>query len=756
MSADKIYGAIVARPNLAIVACIALALGLGSFVKPDIDTSLRIWFLEDDPDVATYDRYIERFETDEFVAVGLTFDDVFTPEGLQTISDVSDALLALEPIRRVNGLATLDLVERQGDALVAAPLFETIPTETAALDALRDRVHADPLLRGMLSADGRSTIVIAEHPPFEDLAEKAAFAVVVRDALDEVLGDRVYHAAGNAFLEQAIQSYTWRDLFLLAPLTVIMIALVTAALFRNFWCTVVPAAIVGLTLASAVGIAGMFGVKLNMITTIVIPLSMAVGIADSVHLLAGYRERLADGLAPNEALQNAWRELLFPCLVTTATTALGLGSLLTANLVPIRQFGWMGAATVVFALLYTLVLVPAVFSRVSAPAPAARRERTGALHWALDRTARFAWSRYRVVLFVNAGLIALAVVGMTRIEVGADFANYFRDDDPITLDMRWLDAELGGTGSIDVLIEADDIREPELLARIAQAQQRMESFDAVQDSDSPAELAMLLHERWFGDPERRRIPDTLAASAQLLSQTEGTSIHDRLMVVDYSAGRIRGRFENSGLRELIDGMDAFEAELDTVFEGHGTAQLTGIGKLIANLDRYIIESQVRSFVVAFATVAILLGLFFRSWHIGVWALVPNALPIVFALGLMGWLGIQLDVGTVMVASIMLGLIVDDTVHYLARYRREWRLAGQPSDAEAQEAIAYRTGVGTGRALTTTSVILASSFFLSLGASFQPNLNFGVMCGLSTLIALACDLVSLPSVIRLWPLRSNER
>ena len=755
MFADKVYGAIVARPNLAILACVVLAFGLGSFVKPDIDTSLRIWFLEDDPDVATYDRYIARFETDEFVAVGLTFDDVFQEEALQTIVDVGAALDALEPVRRVNGLATIDLVEREGESLVAAPLFETVPSDADALEALRARVYADPLLRGMLSEDGRSTILIAEHPPFEDLRDKAAFAVTVRDALDAVLGEQVYHAAGNAFLEQAIQSYTWRDLFVLAPLTVLMIALVTAALFRNLWCTIVPSVIVALTLASAVGIAGMFGVKLNMITTIVIPLSMAVGIADSVHLLAGYRERLAEGFAPDEALRNAWHELLFPCLVTTATTALGLGSLLTANLVPIRQFGWMGAATVIFALLYTLVLVPAVFSRVGAPTPAARRERSGALHWVLDRTARFAWSRHRLVLAINGGLIVMAIVGVTRIEVGADFANYFRDDDPITLDMRWLDEELGGTGSIDILIEADDVRDPETLRRIAEAQARMEAFDAVKDSDSPAELSMILHERWFGDPERYRIPDSLAASAQLLSQTEGTSIHDRLMVVDYSAGRIRGRFENSGLRELIDGMASFEADLDVLFEGHGTAQLTGIGKLIANLDRYIIESQVRSFIVAFFTVAILLGLFFRSWHIGLWALVPNALPIVFALGLMGWLGIQLDVGTVMVASIMLGLIVDDSVHFLARYRREWRAAGRPGGAEAQQAIAYRTGVGTGRALTTTSVILASSFFLSLGASFQPNLNFGVMCGLSTLIALACDLVSLPAVIRVWPLRSEE-
>ncbi|MFT5993041.1 MAG: putative RND superfamily exporter protein, partial [Bradymonadia bacterium] len=124
-----------------------------------------------------------------------------------------------------------------------------------------------------------------------------------------------------------------------------------------------------------------------------------------------------------------------------------------------------------------------------------------------------------------------------------------------------------------------------------------------------------------------------------------------------------------------------------------------------------------------------------------------------------WAKIQLDIGTVMVASIMLGLIVDDTVHFLARYQREWLAAGCPTDEDARAEVARRTGVGTGRALTTTSLILSSAFFLSLAASFQPNVNFGVMCGIATLMALTCDLVALPAVIRAFPLRpppSDER
>lgn len=749
-----IFARLVRHRWIAIGACLALAGVLASFTRFEIDTSLRIWFLEDDPDVATYDAYLERFETDEFVVVALESDSVFETDLLRDVERVSEVLSELPEVRRVNSLATLQVVDSDGSSLRAAPLWETLPEDPEALDALRERVISDTLLHGFVSDDERATVIIAEHGAFEDLRDKALFGETVRSEVAAVVGERGFRAAGNALVDDAMQRYTIRDLVMLAPLTVLMIVLVTFAMFRNLWCTLVPGAIVGLTLASAVGLAGMFGVKLNMITTIVIPLSMAVGIADSVHVIAAYRERLAAGGAEKlKALEDAWIELLSPCLMTTATTALGLASLLSTNLVPVRQFGWMGAATVVFALLYTLVLVPAVFAMVDAPTPKTDAK-DDVLRNALDAMARFSWGNHRAVLVGTAGLIVLAIVGVTRVQTGAEFSQYFLESDPVYQDLMYIDEHLGGTSSVDIMFLADDVRTPEVLRAMADIEAELEEAESVQSADSPAELVSILHERWFADPERRTVPDSLAASAQLLSQTEGTSMHARLMVTDYSAGRIRGRFKASEVREMIEMLPRFEGYIEERSAGVADVEVTGVGKLVANLDTYIIQSQVRSFLLAFLTVGLLMALFFRSAHIGVWALVPNAFPILFVIGLMGWTGIELDMGTVMVASIMLGLIVDDTVHYLSRYRREWRRAGQPADGEALWLVAQRTGVGTGRALATTSVILAAAFFLSLSASFRPNVNFGLLCGIATITALLCDLLALPAVIRAWPLRSK--
>lgn len=754
--AQRAYSLIVRKPVVSVIACLVGAFGLAAFSEVDIDTRLEIWFLDGDESVETYHEYTDLFESDEFIAVAVIAPDVFTPDVLRQVELVGEALGELEGATEVVSIATADQVVSDGVSLSVRPLFDEVPTEPAELEALRSLVHEDRLLSDLVATDDGSTVVLVQHRPFDDLRDKSAFAINARSVTESVLEGGEFRAAGNAFVEEALQTYTLRDMMMLAPVTVLVIFLMTFMLFRNLWCTVVPTAVVGLTLISTIGLAGAFSVKLNMITTIVMPLAIAVGVADSVHLISGYRERLGWGLEREEALRSAWLELYYPCVVTTLTTATGLASLLVANLTPIRQFGWMGALTVLFALIYTLVLIPAFFSMVPAP-KATVEEKDTVMNKVLSRVALFSWNHSKIVLGMVAGLIFLSIAGATKIEVGADFSAYFKADDPLFQDSRFIDTNLGGTGSIDLMLTADDIRAPEVLAAMEEFETLMLENPAVLSIESPARLVKTLHERFVGDQENYRLPGTLAGAAQLLAQTEGTDVHDRLMLLDYETARIRGRVRASDYRDLVLNMERIEAETAAIFDGVADAKITGIGKLVTKLDAYIVSSQVRSFLLAFATVALLLGLFFRSVKIGIWAMVPNGLPIVMVLGVMGWLGVMLDVATVMVASIMLGLVVDDTTHYLARYRLEWRslTREQRLDPAEREKAAVRTGVGTGRAITTTSLILACGFWVSLFASFQPNINFGLMGGAATIIAMVCDLVALPAVIQLWPMRPDE-
>ena len=248
------------------------------------------------------------------------------------------------------------------------------------------------------------------------------------------------------------------------------------------------------------------------------------------------------------------------------------------------------------------------------------------------------------------------------------------------------------------------------------------------------------------------LPGTLAASAQLLELVIGDQIYRDYLTTDATAGRLSARINATQYHELVDRADEAERMVAGFFGDGVDARLTGYGKLMINLDGYIITSQIRSILLAFAIVGLSMCLMFKSLRFGLFAFIPNMTPLLLVLGAMGWLDLKIDVATVMIGSILLGLIVDDTVHFLARYRLEERRALDEGDPNYIERGLRAAGVSTGRALLSTTVILACAFWTQLFASFRVNQTFGLLAGIAIVIALFCDLVVLPAVIRLAPMK----
>jgi predicted RND superfamily exporter protein len=753
VSLERLYDLLISNRLKVLFVVLSVPAILGTFVSSQFDSSLRIWFLDDDPDVVAYDEFLERWESDEFVAVAVETDDVFHPDVLADVERLSDAFAEIDGVRGVISLSTAETVELIGITLRAGRLFQTPPTDEAEVEALRRRVHADRLLSDLVADGDGATLLLVEVAHFEDLGDKVTLCAAIRRAAAEVVPDRTVYFAGGPIVDDAMWRYTMKDIALFVPLVMLIIFLVTGFLFRSVWATLVVGLVIVVTLGSVTGLAGLVGAKMNMISSIVFPLVMAISVADSVHLISGYRERLHRGMAGPEALKSAWCELFLPCLITSITTAAGLSSLLIASLAPLRQFGWMGASGVGLALFFSTMLVPIAFSYLPVPKVDTRHE-TRLMTRVLARVAHFSWNHSRKVLCAVLAIGVVAGLGLSQIRIGADFSRYFRDGDPVIVGSEFIDTQLGGTMGIELIVEAPDVREPEVLAAMDEVADWFLTLDAIDRTISPVTLVATLHERYFGDPERYYVPDTLPAVASLLTMLEGSKLHEDRFATDYSVGRLTARANMTGFAELVDHLHEGDAVVDRVFTGGASGTITGLGRLFVNLDTYILDSQVKSFGLAFVAIALLMCLLFRSLRIGVWALLPNGLPLVIVLGVMGWVGFMLDVATVMIASILIGLIVDDTVHFLARYRLEERLAKQEGRGRDVREWLYRTGTGTGRALLTTTLILCCAFWINVFASFEPNINFGLLSGAAILIALLCDLVVLPAVIKELPLQRS--
>jgi len=324
--------------------------------------------------------------------------------------------------------------------------------------------------------------------------------------------------------------------------------------------------------------------------------------------------------------------------------------------------------------------------------------------------------------------------------------NYFRDDDPVRTDLVYVDEHLAGATSLEVFIDTgaiDGIKSPGVLRKMERIQDFLEQLEGVGATVSLADYVKEMNRAMRGgDDADRRIPDTRAEVAQLLLMLDDPRDLESLVDFDFQRARISATMRLSQSETLVAEVPGIEALLAREFPSPMAASATGMSKLISNMEVYLLRSQLRSLGYAFLTVLFFMTLALRSLRLGLLSMIPNVLPIGMALGLMGWLDIPLDPGTAMTGAVALGLVVDDTVHFLHHFRERTLLGDDLGTATRI------TLHDTGRAITMTSIILVAGFWLLTLASFQPNIYFGLLCGIAILLALLANLVVLPAVLAL--------
>jgi predicted RND superfamily exporter protein len=743
---------------LAVVALTVLA-AFGAR-RIEFDTSMEVWFLEKDPDVRAYHDFLEIFESDQIIAMAGEDPALFTPEGLAFLDKYSKRALQVEHVIEARSITSMTQAQAEPGVIRVVPLYE--PEDPPSPEMLKARVMADPLIRGrLISDDGRvPAIVLTVDPLTARSEEKLVIAAALREIGREMKAERGVSPAlaGPTMLDDAFFRYTQRDLRTNFPLILAVIVVVVLALFRTPWALLLPSCVILLSCLWVSGIMGWFNVRITIIHTIIFPMLLGMGVANSMHILSKTTIYRAEGLDRYQAGLKALKNMLVPCLMTAIMSAAGLISLYTAVLKPLRELGILGAIGTMSAFGLTFVLGPFLlpFLPITAAHPDLEGgSQTSSSVWrrwdaALVGLARWVQARPGKVLALGLALMAAALLGLTQLSMGINALNYFRNHDPVRTDVVFVDEHLAGTLTIEVMIDAgkpDGIKDPEVLKKMKEIQDFLKGVHGVGATlsvvDYLSELRRVTH---GGAEEERRLPDTRREAAQLLLLLDDPREIERLVDFDWQRARISGTIHATLIPELVDGLEPLEPMVNRLFPppAHGIA--TGQTKLVRNMERYLLGSQVRSLGSAFLAVALLMILALRSWRLGVFAMIPNVVPIAVVLGIMGWSGIQLDPGTAMTGAVAMGLVVDDTVHFLHHLKE--RLMAGDSVARATE----RTLVEAGRAAAMTAVILTSAFWVSCTASFKPNIYFGLLTGATILLAALAELILLPAALMLVPER----
>ncbi len=695
--------------------------------------------------------------------------------------EVNGPVLAgrLRAARRAGG----PLPRRLLDQLFCSPTFaqalwEAMAAEDRArLGSPAGAIEQAPELVGRLAArllrDDRSLrrTVVREAPAASRRRLANLIDQVHRIARDHAAasGDEVYFV-GNPVLKVQGARHQRRDLARLLPCTLLVVAVVLVLAFRSAAGVLIPLGAVLVSVVWTFGLMALLGVPLTFITLIIGPLLIAVGSSYAMHIVSHYHQAAGAGGPSRRIALEALERCFLPVLLAGATTLVGFLSVTTSRLASIREFGLFSAFGILSAVVVALTLAPAVLrylpprGRAPQDAKGVRSRSAGPADRILRAIGRLAATRGTAVAVGGGAALALALVGCLFVQVNTTYTGLFHRNDPVRVDSRRIHEQLSGATPLSIVVDArgrrqargggeDEWRgpltEPAMLRflldlqRFLAAQQVGEGAaarPAVDKAVSMADHVRLMYQSFSGD-RSRELPATRGEVEELLDFFYSREEADKYVSDDFAEAHIYVRTEHTSSRvlgELADRVEAWAA-------AHGPqgveVAVTGETILIMRAADEIAGGQVRSLAIAAVVIFSLMAILFTSAKAGLLAIIPTALPIVGTFGLMGWLGVDLNVGTSLVASVALGIAVDDTIHYMTGFHLEMRRLGdQP---RAMLATLYLRG----RAMVFTSVALFFGFAVLTASRFAPIASFGYLTAIAMVAALLGDLLVLPVLVQ---------
>ena len=723
------------------------------------DNSNEVWFVEGDRSLDLIDKFRDVFGNDDFVVLLFESRDFFEPENISRIKRLAEALEAEVPyLKDMTWLGNVEYIEGIEDGVKIHELLETVPEDPEEMAEIREKALSEPTyLNSLISPDGQSAAIILEMERYPEdgdtLDPKNEIAPAVRKILARpefaVLNARV---AGGPIMHHDYDEIAARETrnFMGICLLIQMAILLWVA--RGVCGVFVPISIVFLSVLWTMGAIGLMGFTLNMMIIILPSLLICVGIGDSMHFIAEYQDQCDKGLARRKAMVKTFAMVGLPCLLTTLTTMGAFLSFLTVRIKPFRELGLYASVGVVTALVLTFILVPFFYSfgkknaRITNPANQKNR------HDFFDRLlARVHWivtsgPGWVVAFFVI--LAGVSIAGALNIQVESNTAKMLSQKLPLRQAYDFIDERMGGSMSMEIMLDTgktDGVKEPVFLKKMDALQGFADNHPLVTKTMSVLDVMKKMRRAMHSnDQEFYSVPDTLEAASQYLFmyETSGGDQLDKLVGFDYDIARLTVKTRNLSTADVRCFMRDVEDFSRKTFDDSVSVEMTGALTWVKALNDKIGEGVKYSFTAVLFAVAALMMIFLRSVKLGLISMIPNVFPVLITLGLMGFSGIYLDMPIMCCSAVIIGVAVDDTIHFFRRYRREFKGLGDYTQA-------LRATLSTvGRPITFTTMTLILGFGVMTLSDLSGWRHFGFLAGFAFLWAYLADFFLCPALILL--------
>jgi len=737
---EKLASAIIKFKWFIIIAVIGLTVFLGSQLKNITINADIIGSLPDnDPVAKLYKNIGSKYGGNDMGMIVLEADDIFKTEVLEHVKQITDSLRITEGISTVTSLTDIIDIKNVDGGIEIGKLIDEydLPDTETELDSLKNYVFSKDMYKGsIISEDGTATLIAFT---LLEGVDKQAIGKNIKNIVDALnLPEKVYYG-GVPIMLSDISNLIISDIVWLFPIVFILIALVLFLSFKSARGVVLPLLTAGIAVIWTIGLMVLLGYELNMISSCIPVILLAVGTAYTIHVLNRINQTYDKDR--KQAMIKALKYIIIPVVLAAVTTAIGFISFIFgAYLTMIRDFGLFTSIGTLLALLLSIFFVPAIISVFSSPKKKnieQQKEKKNFLsHYILRPFVKLLFKHPKYTLTTWAVLILLSIGGAFLIKTSVNITSYFKKDNPTRISEDIMQKKFGGSLPVYVLLKGD-MQSSEVLKMMSKTQDYMEQDSNIKTTQSVADLVKQMNDAMG---EGLRVPDERAKIEQLWFLLDGQDIMEQLVSDDLDEGIIQSRFasiESETMSDFVKYMNTFILENSTE---ECTIEVTGLPHVYEKLNDSLLKSQFSSLLIAIIMILIIVGLILKSFSKGVYATIPIIVTIIVLFGFMGITGIPLDIATVLVASVALGIGVDYSIHVITHFNHSLKETG-----EIKKAI-ENTIMISGKAIIINVVSVGVGFLVLIFSQLTPLQNFGLLVTLSMFGSGLAALTLLPVIL----------
>ena len=714
-----------------------------------------------DPDMLYFKQFTETFGEDgNLIVVGVADSAVYEPLNFKRFKFMSDYIQNIPGVMGLVSLTNLNRLEKdtENKTFRTAPIFPTIPSDGAQLDSLLSvtldqKIYSDQLIN---SENGAMLMLVALDDEVLQSERRQTVVSDVVHALDIYSNGTgiQLHVGGLPYLRSFLASKVKEELDLFLILSAIVTAVILFVFFRSWNAVVFPMIVIGVMVIWTMGTLALFGYKITLLTGLLAPIIVVIGIPNSIYLLNKYHQEYERHGIKMLALSRVIRKIGIVTLITNFTTAVGFAVLAFTDIEILKEFGIVAGINILATFLVSIILIPAVFSYLPAPSPSQLRHLNlkglGRILTGLDLLVHR--QKYTIVA-VSVAIIALSLVGVSKL----NSVSYMADDIPkgsrVFQDLQFFQQNFQGIMPLELVIDTGKRKGSSSLSFLRKVAAFEDYVEEHQDISAPISLADFLKAArqafYNNNPAFYQLPNNQDKSfiQRYLRNQQGT---EELLasLVDSTGQQVRVSMKVADIGSIrMDSLlqNHLIPKIDELFgDSEVTARFTGTTLLFIKGNEFLVQNLRISLILAFVIIALIMALLFANFRMILISLVPNMIPLIITAGVMGFFNIPLKPSTALIFSIAFGISVDDSIHFLAKYRQELFSNNFFVPIAISKSIRE-----TGPSMMYTSIVLFFGFVIFAGSEFGGTVALGILASATLIIAMFTNLIVLPALLLIF-------